>query len=143
MQDLTAELAGPRALVEELRAGNAQLLRLLKLSPTEARVPGPAQSGWFESAPGPVHARSSAPEKVAFFGALFEAGTDVYALRWENRRTGDAGRLPVVRGGVAAWYPARGTGIPAADGGSHHGPPIRGVRLATPTQPSGIQASIR
>jgi superfamily II DNA or RNA helicase len=98
-QDLAMELAGLRALVEELRAENARLLRLLKLSPQEAGVPGPAQSGWFESVPGPVHARSSAPEKVAFFGALFGARTDVYAIRWENHRTGKAGWLPAVRGG--------------------------------------------
>jgi superfamily II DNA or RNA helicase len=98
-QDLAVELAGLRALVVELRAENARLLRLLKLSPQEAGVPGPAQSGWFESVPGPVHARSSAPEKVAFFGALFGARTDVYAIRWENHRTGKAGWLPAVRGG--------------------------------------------
>ena len=98
-QDLAVELAGLRALVEELRAENARLLRLLKLSRQEAGVPGPVQSGWFESAPGPVHARSSAPEKVAFFVALFGARTDVYAIRWENHRTGKAGWLPAVRGG--------------------------------------------
>ncbi len=97
-QDLAAELAGLRALVERLRAENARLLRLLELSPREATTPGPVQSGWFESAPGPVHARSSAAEKVAFFGALFGARTDVYALRWENPRTGKAGWLPAVRG---------------------------------------------
>ena len=98
-QDLAVELAGLRALVEELRAENARLLRLLKLSRQEAGVPGPAQSGWFESVPGPVHARSSAPEKVSFFAALFGARTDVYAIRWENHRTGKAGWLPAVRGG--------------------------------------------
>src|SRR3954463_1257166 len=57
-QDLTTELAGLRTLVEQLRVENARLLRLLRLSPQEAGVPGPVQSGWFESAPGPVHARS-------------------------------------------------------------------------------------
>jgi superfamily II DNA or RNA helicase len=98
-QDLTTELAGLRTLVEQLRVENARLLRLLRLSPQEAGVPGPVQSGWFESAPGPVHARSSAAEKVAFFGALFGARTDLYAVRWENSRTGKAGWLPAVRGG--------------------------------------------
>jgi superfamily II DNA or RNA helicase len=98
-QDLSTELAGLRTLVEQLRVENARLLRLLRLSPQEAGVPGPVQSGWFESAPGPVHARSSAAEKVAFFGALFAARTDVYAVRWENSRTGKAGWLPAVRGG--------------------------------------------
>jgi superfamily II DNA or RNA helicase len=98
-QVLAVEVASLQRLVEELRAENARLLRLMKLSPQEAGVPGPAQSGWFESAPGPVHSRSSAPEKVAFFGALFGARTDVYAIRWENHRTGKAGWLPAVRGG--------------------------------------------
>jgi superfamily II DNA or RNA helicase len=98
-QVLAVEVASLQTLVEELRAENARLLRLLKLSPQEAGVPGPAQSGWFESAPGPVHSRSSAREKVAFFGALFGARTDVYAIRWENHRTGKAGWLPAVRGG--------------------------------------------
>jgi hypothetical protein len=36
---------------------------------------------------------------VAFFGSLFAARTDVYATRWENRRTGRSGWLPAVRGG--------------------------------------------
>ncbi len=93
------ELAAQRALVEQLRAENARLLGLLKLSPQQAAPPGPAQLGWFESAPGPVHAGSSPQAKVAFFGALFGARTDIYALRWENQRTGKAGWLPAVRGG--------------------------------------------
>ena len=37
--------------------------------------------------------------KVALFGALFVARTDVYAVRWENARRGKAGWLPAVRGG--------------------------------------------
>ena len=36
---------------------------------------------------------------MALFGALFAARTDVYAIRWENARTGKAGWLPAVRGG--------------------------------------------
>ena len=36
---------------------------------------------------------------MALFGALFAARTDVYAVRWENARTGKAGWLPAVRGG--------------------------------------------
>ena len=31
--------------------------------------------------------------------ALFAARADVYAVRWENARTGKAGWLPAVRGG--------------------------------------------
>jgi len=83
----------------ELRAENARLLRLLKLTRTEATPPGPTQAGFFEAPPGPVHGSSAAEAKVAFFGALFAARTDIYAVRWENARTGRAGWLPAVRGG--------------------------------------------
>jgi hypothetical protein len=36
---------------------------------------------------------------VAFFGALFAARTDVYAIRFDNQRTGKSGWIPAVRGG--------------------------------------------
>ena len=58
------------------------LLRLLKLTRTQAAPPGPAQAGFFEAPPGPVHAGSPAAAKVALFGALFAARTDVHAVRW-------------------------------------------------------------
>src|SRR5438034_1026035 len=92
----------------ELRAENARLLRLLKLTRAEAAPPGPAQAGLFDAPPGPVHAGSPAEAKVALFGALFGARTDIYAVRWENDRTGRAGWLPAVRGG---WR----KGVPHAD----------------------------
>ena len=83
----------------ELAAENARLLRLLKLSRLEAAAPGPAQAGFFEAPPGAVHAGSPPEVKVALFGALFAARTDIYATRWENARTGQKGWLPAVRGG--------------------------------------------
>ena len=83
----------------QLRAENARLRRLLKLTRAEAAPPGPAQAGFFEAPPGPVHAGSPADVKVALFGALFAARIDVYAVRWENARSGKAGWLPAVRGG--------------------------------------------
>jgi superfamily II DNA or RNA helicase len=97
--ELAAELGELRRLVATLRTENARLLRLLKLTPTEARPPGPVQTGFFDRAPGPVHAGSSPGAKVAFFGTLFAARTDVYAVRWENNRTGRAGWMPAVAGG--------------------------------------------
>lgn len=102
VSEQVAESIGHSALTVELarlRAENARLLRLLKLTQREAAPPGPAQSGLFEAPPGLVHAGSPADEKVALFGALFADRTDVYAVRWENARTGKAGWLPAVRGG--------------------------------------------
>ena len=98
-QDLATELAGLRALVERLRAENARLQRLLDLRPSEARPPGPVQTGIFDAPPGPVDSRSSPEKKVAFFARLFAARPDVYAVRWENRRSGKSGWMPAARGG--------------------------------------------
>ncbi|MBV9093633.1 MAG: tyrosine-type recombinase/integrase [Streptosporangiaceae bacterium] len=97
-----ANYAVPESVAKELaelRAENARLLRLLKLTRAEAAPPGPAQAGLFDAPPGPVQAASPAEAKVALFGALFAARTDIYAVRWENDRTGRAGWLPAVSGG--------------------------------------------
>lgn len=87
------------AELARLRAENARLLRLLRLTPQQAAPPGPAQSAFFEAPPGPVHQRSPENAKVAFFGALFAARTDVYAVRYDNPHTGKGGWVPAVRGG--------------------------------------------
>lgn len=97
--DLAEELAGLRREVVRLRAENARLLRLLELTPRQSQPPGPTQAAIFDAQPGPVHAHSPAAAKVAFYAALFRARTGVYALRWENRRTGGSGWVPAVRGG--------------------------------------------
>ena len=92
----------PEALAAELarlRAENARLLKMLDLSSRQAAPPGPAQAGFFEAPPGPVHVDSPNDAKVAFFRALFAARTDIYATRIENSRTGWKGWLPAVRGG--------------------------------------------
>ncbi len=93
------------AELRRLRAENARLLRLLELTPREAAPPGPAQAGFFEAPPGPVHANSPPVEKVAFFGALFAARTDIYAVRYDNRRTGRTGWVPAMRGGFRKGVP--------------------------------------
>jgi superfamily II DNA or RNA helicase len=85
--------------VARLRAENAQLLRLLELTPGQARPPAAAQTGLFHEPPGPVHALSTEQEKVRFFRTLFAARRDVYALRWEDTRTGRSGWVPAVEGG--------------------------------------------
>jgi superfamily II DNA or RNA helicase len=93
------ELTALREQVARLGAENARLLRLLELTPQQARPPGPEQAGLFHTSPGAVHAGSPPAAKVAFFAALFAARTDVYALRWENSRSGRSGWMPAVRGG--------------------------------------------
>ena len=41
----------------------------------------------------------SAPEaKLRFYASLFRCSTDVYALRWENRRDGRSGWMPAING---------------------------------------------
>jgi hypothetical protein len=92
----------PAAVAAELvhlREENARLLKMLELSPQQAAPPGPAQAGFFDAPPGPVHRDSPNDAKVAFFRALFAARTDIYATRIENSRTGWKGWLPAVRGG--------------------------------------------
>jgi superfamily II DNA or RNA helicase len=105
---LDDELSALHEEVSRLRAENARLLRLLELTSEQARPPGPVQTGVFDGRAGSVHAGSSAPAKVAFFATLFAARPDVYALRWENARTGRVGWVPAVRGG---WR----KGVPAAE----------------------------
>lgn len=96
---LESELDGLRRRVAVLQSENVRLLRLLELTSQQARPPGPAQTAFFDRSPGPVHVGSSPEKKVAFFATLFFARTDVYATRWENRRTGRAGWVPAVAGG--------------------------------------------
>lgn len=96
---LDDELRRLQGELERLRADNARLLRLLELTPEQARPSGPAQTAIFESAPGGVHAGSSPAAKVAFYAALFGARTDAYAIRWDNTRSGKGGWMPAVRGG--------------------------------------------
>lgn len=98
-EPLEAVLAALRSELAGLRAENTRLLRLLELSPAQARLPGPVQTGLFDAPPGLVNAGSPAAAKVAFFGALFGARTDVYAVRWQNTRSRRSGWMPAVYGG--------------------------------------------
>lgn len=99
-------MAALRAQVARLKSDNARLARLLELRPADQVLPGPVQTGIFDARPGSVNAGSPQGAKVAFFGSLFAARTDVYATRWENRRTGRSGWLPAVRGWVAQGHAA-------------------------------------
>ena len=96
---LDGELAGLRDQIARLLSENARLLRLLELTPVQARPPGPTQTGIFDGPPAMVDASSSPLAKIAFFASMFAARSDVHAVRWENARTGRSGWMPAVRGG--------------------------------------------
>lgn len=99
MNDLHVELVA-------LRTENARLRKLLKLTDAEAAPARGTQAAWFDKAPGQVDARSSSKAKVEFYAALFGARRDVYAVRWENARTGKSGWMPAVEGGWRKGRPA-------------------------------------
>jgi len=103
---LDTELQALRRQVLHLRMENARLLRLLELTPQEARLPNPAQTAIFDVDPGSIHAGSSPTTKVRLYRTLFAARTDVYAQRWENARSGKSGWMPAVRGGWRKGIPA-------------------------------------
>ena len=96
------------AELARLRAENARLLKLLRLTPQQAAPPVPGQAAFFEAPPGVVHHRSPQEAKVAFFGALFAARTDVYAIRYDNQRTGKSRLGPGGARRLAERRPARG-----------------------------------
>ncbi len=99
MNELAAEL-------ESLKRENARLRKLLGLTNAEAAPPLGTQTAWFDKSPGSVDARSSSRAKVEFYGALFGARRDVYAVRWDNARTGKSGWMPAVEGGWRKGRPA-------------------------------------
>ena len=92
MPDISEEL-------ENLRRENARLRKLLTLTDAEAALARGTQVAWFDKAPGPVNASSAPQAKVAFYAALFGAREDLYAVRWENTRSGKSGWMPAVEGG--------------------------------------------
>src|SRR5437868_9218139 len=92
------EFAGLRREVERLRAENARLSRLLELRGQDTTA-APEQLAAPVAAPGLVTKASPVRDKLALFNNRFQARTDVYAVRWENARTGAAGWMPAVAGG--------------------------------------------
>src|SRR4051812_36656390 len=81
------EFAGLRREVERLRAENGRLSRLLELRGQDT-TPAPEQLSAPVVAPGLVTMASPAADKLALFADRFRARVDVYAVRWENARTG-------------------------------------------------------
>ena len=89
---------------------NRRLRDLLGLGREDRAAPVSAWEPTLFPAEGPslasgVTQQSSSQQKVALFRALFRGRDDVYALRWENGRTGRSGWGPAVKGG---WANSRG-----------------------------------
>jgi hypothetical protein len=81
-----------------LRAENVRLSRLLELRDLNT-APAPEQLSAAVAPPGLVGTSSPVADKLALFADRFRARTDVYAVRWDNARTGVSGWMPAVAGG--------------------------------------------
>lgn len=89
--------------LEELRAENSRLRRLLELSEQESKPVRQDQPELALHASGPVTKNSPSDLKVSFYQSLFRARTDIYARRWENSKAGTSGWVPAVAGGWRKW----------------------------------------
>ena len=116
--------------VAELESENRLLRQLLGIDGRPSLTPAwepTLFTGQANTTHRAVNRRSPPAEKVALFRALFRGRDDVYALRWENARTGRKGWSPAVKGGwVNARKPDR-EHLPMGDqvvadhlGGVHH-----------------------
>jgi hypothetical protein len=123
--------------LESLRRENVRLRRLLKLTNAEAAPAIGTQAAWFDKSPGSVDAGSHPEKKVQFYAALFGARTDVYALRWENARSGKSGWMPAVEGG---WRRLR-TYTP--EEGEHDSSVVGLVTLSASWARSGSECALR
>ncbi|MCZ7421084.1 hypothetical protein O7605_16360 [Verrucosispora sp. WMMA2121] len=102
-----AEFVDLRREVERLRAENARLARLLELRGQDTTA-APEQLSAPVDPPGLVTMASPTRDKLALFADRFRARTDVYAVRWDNARTGAAGWMPAVAGGWRKGIDRRG-----------------------------------
>lgn len=80
--------------LDELRAENARLRHLLELTEEQARAARSDQTTLTGIPTPPVCMESSPADKVRFYFDLFRCRTDVYAHRWENRKTADQAGCP-------------------------------------------------
>ena len=87
-----------RRELRRLRAENERLARLLEIQGQET-APAPEQPVAGLAPSGVVTMDSPVADKLALYADLFSARTDVYAVRWENGRTGASGWMPAVPGG--------------------------------------------
>ena len=105
--DLQQQLEQTSREVDRLRAENERLQTLLALRQRSPQIFTAAKqnSRTPTSRSSPSVATTSTPsEKIALIRSLFRGREDVYALRWENSRSGKSGYTPAVAGG---WGGAR------------------------------------
>ena len=93
-----SELARLRRELERLRAENVRLSRLLDLRGQDT-APPPEQLAAAVAPPGLVGMASPVADKLTLYTDRFRARADVYAVRWENARTGASGWMPAVAAG--------------------------------------------
>ncbi|MGH3665860.1 MAG: TOTE conflict system archaeo-eukaryotic primase domain-containing protein [Egibacteraceae bacterium] len=96
------ELAEAQRELARLRAENDRLRGLLGMDGGRAvaHLTEPEPTLFADAQRLPRVDNGSSPEqKLALFRALFAGRDDVYALRWENARSGKTGWSPAVRGG--------------------------------------------
>jgi superfamily II DNA or RNA helicase len=96
-------LASALAEIAVLRAENERLRGLLGLTDERPSDPPPAWEPTLFSPPTSerpvVDRRSSPADKIELFRRMFAGRDDVFALRWQNDRTGKSGWSPAVVGG--------------------------------------------
>src|SRR5674476_1091085 len=90
-----AEMAVLSRELERLREENARLSRLLDLRGWDT-APAAEQPVMPLAAPGMVTMASSLDDKLRLYADRFRARRDVYAVRWENARSGLSGWSPAV-----------------------------------------------
>ena len=98
------ELAVALAEIESLLSENERLRALLGITGArESEPPAAWEPTLFApAAPRPAVDRRSSPlDKIGLFRSLFAGRDDVYALRWQNDRSGKSGWSPAVVGGWA------------------------------------------
>jgi len=103
MLEMDQELEQARLEIEKLRNENVELRKMLELPATESQphLEMGIREVVLDSKPLPSMTKDSpTKEKIALFRMLFRGRDDVYALRWENERTGKRGYSPVREGGA-------------------------------------------